>query len=154
VESSAATFCRAVALMQLQKSTRRKIMSQQGEQLVPNSSQPNNPASTPASTVDEVFNAIRDFVTKAPETINKAVERALNVKDTTVLLRLGEKESDALDTLVSAGIFKSRMDAANFLIAEGIKSQAALFSRIQSKLDEIERLRNELRETVAPEIPK
>lgn len=129
-------------------------MSQQGEQLVPNSSQPNNPASTPASTVDEVFNAIRDFVTKAPETINKAVERALNVKDTTVLLRLGEKESDALDTLVSAGIFKSRMDAANFLIAEGIKSQAALFSRIQSKLDEIERLRNELRETVAPEIPK
>lgn len=133
-------------------------MSQPGEQLVPNPSQPNDPtsppASTPTSTVDEVVNAIRDFVSKAPETINKAVERALNVKDTTVLLRLGEKESDALDTLVSAGIFKSRMDAANFLIAEGIKSQAALFSRIQSKLDEIERLRNELRETVAPEIPK
>ena len=125
-------------------------MSQQGEQLVPNPPQPSNQT----STVDEVVNAIREFVTKAPETINKAVERALNVKDTTVVLRLGENESEALDTLVSAGIFKSRMDAANFLIAEGIKSQAELFNRIQSKLDEIERLRNELRETVAPEIPK
>jgi hypothetical protein len=129
-------------------------MSQQGEQLVPNSSQTDNQASPPPSTVDEVVNAIREFVTKAPETINKAVERAMNVKDTTVVLRLGDKESEALDTLVSAGIFKSRMEAAHFLIVEGIKSQAELFSRIQSKLDEIERLRNELRETIAPEIPK
>ena len=127
-------------------------MSNQGEQLVQNP-QPQSTGSQ-HSTVDDVVSAIREFVSKAPETINKAVERAMNVKDTTVLLRLGEKESDALDTLVSAGIFKSRMEAANFLIAEGIKSQAELFSRIQSKLDEIERLRSELRETVAPEIPK
>lgn len=127
-------------------------MSNQAEQLAQNP--PPQPASSQHSTVDDVVNAIREFVTKAPETINKAVERAMNVKDTTVLLRLGDKESDALDTLVSAGIFKSRMEAANFLIAEGIKSQTELFNRIQSKLNEIERLRSELRETVAPEIPK
>ncbi|MBL8208484.1 MAG: hypothetical protein JNM09_29915 [Blastocatellia bacterium] len=127
-------------------------MSNQGEQLVQNP-QPQQSGGQ-HSTVDDVVNAIREFVTKAPETINKAVERAMNVKDTTVLLRLGEKESDALDTLVSAGIFKSRMEAANFLVVEGIKAQAELFSRIQSKMDEIERLRNELRETVASDIPK
>jgi hypothetical protein len=120
-----------------------------GEPLVPN---PTPPSSHEPSTIEEVVNVIREFVTKAPETINKAVERAINVKDTTVLLRLGEKESDALDTLVSAGIFKSRLEAANFLIAEGIKAQADLFARIQSKLDEIERLRNELRQTVGPEV--
>jgi Arc/MetJ-type ribon-helix-helix transcriptional regulator len=125
-------------------------MSNQGEQLVQNPTPPGNQH----STVDDVVSAIREFVTKAPETINKAVERAMNVKDTTVLLRLGDHESDALDTLVSAGIFKSRMEAANFLIAEGIKSQAELFSRIQTKLNEIERLRNELRETVAPDMSK
>lgn len=122
------------------------MSNQSGEQLVPNPHPPNEP---PHSTVEDVVNAIRDFVSKAPDTINKAVERAMNVKDTTVILRLGESESDALDTLVSAGIYKSRTEAANFLIAEGIKSQAALFARIQSKLDEIERLRNELRQTVA-----
>ncbi len=127
-------------------------MSMQGEQLVQNPTP--QTTSSQHSTVDDVVSAIREFVSKAPETINKAVERAMNVKDTTVLLRLGDQESDALDTLVSAGIFKSRMEAANFLIAEGIKSQAELFSRIQSKLNEIERLRTELRETVAPEIPK
>jgi len=127
-------------------------MSNQGEQLVQNP-QPQQSGGQ-HSTVDDVVNAIREFVTKAPETINKAVERAMNVKDTTVLLRLGEKDSDALDTLVSAGIFKSRMEAANFLVVEGIKAQAELFSRIQSKMDEIERLRNELRETVASDIPK
>jgi Arc/MetJ-type ribon-helix-helix transcriptional regulator len=125
-------------------------MNNQGEQLVQNPTPPSNQH----STVDDVVSAIREFVTKAPETINKAVERAMNVKDTTVLLRLGDQESDALDTLVSAGIFKSRMDAANFLIAEGIKSQAPLFGRIQTKLNEIERLRNELRETVAPDMSK
>jgi Arc/MetJ-type ribon-helix-helix transcriptional regulator len=124
------------------------MSNQSSEQLVPNPT-PQPQGNPPSSTVEEVVNAIREFVTKAPETINKAVERAMNVKDTTVILRLGESESDALDTLVSAGIYKSRTEAANFLIAEGIKSQAALFARIQSKLDEIERLRSELRQTVA-----
>lgn len=122
------------------------MSNQSGEQLVP---QPQPEPQGSHSTVEDVVNAIRDFVTKAPDTINKAVERAMNVKDTTVILRLGESESDALDTLVSAGIYKSRTEAASFLITEGIKAQAPLFARIQSKLDEIERLRNELRQTVA-----
>ncbi len=125
--------------------------NQSGEQLVPSTTPPNQP-NNPVSPIDEVVNAIRDFVSKAPETINKAVESAMNVKDTTVILRLGEKESDALDTLVSAGIFKSRSEAANFLIAEGIKAQAELFGKIHNKMDEIERLRSELRQTIAPKI--
>jgi len=122
--------------------------------LAPNQLPPHQPHSGPRETLDDVTSAIRDFVTKMPETINKAVERALNVRDTTVLLRLGEKDSEALDTLVSAGIFTSRAEAATFLIGEGIKAQAPLFGRIQSKLDEIERLRGELRQSVAPDIQK
>jgi len=104
--------------------------------------------------VDDVTSAIRDFVNKVPETINKAVERALNVRDTAVLLRLSESSSDALDTLVSAGIFRTRAEAAAFLIDEGIKAQAPLFQRIQSKLAEIERLREELRQSAAPDVSK
>lgn len=114
--------------------------------------QPTQQQSSRRDTVDDVTTAIRDFINKVPETVNKAVERAMNVKDTTVLLRLGDKESDAVDTLVSAGIFRSRNDAAVFLVSEGIKAQAALFERIQSKMDEIERLRSELRESVTGQI--
>lgn len=105
-------------------------------------------------TIDDLTSTIRDFVSKVPETINKAVERALNVRDTTVLLRLSDQTSDSLDTLVSAGIFRNRAEAAAFLIDEGIQTQAPLFQRIQSKLSEIERLRDELRHSVSPDIQK
>jgi hypothetical protein len=95
---------------------------------------------------------LRDFVNKVPETINRAIERALNVRDTTVVVRLSDPISEALDTLVTAGIFKGRAEAAAFLIGEGVKAQSPLFGRIQAKLAEIERLRDELRHTVSPEI--
>lgn len=95
--------------------------------------------------------ALRDLVNKVPETVNKAVERALNVRDTTVLVRLSDESSDQLDKLIMAGVFKGRAEAAAFLIDEGIKAQGALFQRINDKMAEIERLRAELRQSVKPE---
>jgi Arc/MetJ-type ribon-helix-helix transcriptional regulator len=89
-----------------------------------------------------------------PDTFSKAVERAMNVRDTTVLLRLSDESSDKVDTLVSAGVFRSRGEAAAFLVEEGIKAQSALFQRIQDKLTEIEKLRDELRTSISPEPPK
>lgn len=103
-----------------------------------------------AETLDDITSTIRDLFNRVPETVNKAVERAMNVRDTTVLVRLSESSSDSIDTLVSAGIFKGRADAAAFLIEEGIKAQVPLFQRIQEKLSEIEKLRDELRNSVAP----
>jgi Arc/MetJ-type ribon-helix-helix transcriptional regulator len=105
-------------------------------------------------TIDEITSSLRDLFNRVPDTFSKAVERAINVRDTTVLLRLGDEASDKLDTLVSAGVFKSRAEAAAFLVEEGIKSQSALFQRIQDKLTEIEKLRDELRSSISPEIPK
>lgn len=116
------------------------------QQLTP----PPPPASSRAGeTLDEITSTLRDLFNRVPETVNKAVERAMNVRDTTVLVRLSDASSDSIDTLVSAGIFKGRADAAAFLIEEGIKGQAPLFQRIQDKLSEIERLRDELRHSVA-----
>ncbi|MGH9850198.1 MAG: hypothetical protein ACREBD_10100, partial [Blastocatellia bacterium] len=71
-----------------------------------------------------------------------------------VLIRLSDESSDKLDTLVSAGVFRSRAEAAAFLIEEGIKAQSPLFQRIQNKLGEIEKLREELRTSISPELPK
>ena len=101
-------------------------------------------------TVDEMASTIREFVTKVPETINKAVEKALNVRDATLLIKLNESVADSIDKLVTSGVFKSRAEAAAFLIEEGIKSQGVLFSRIQAKMEEIEKLRDELRHSLSP----
>ncbi len=105
-------------------------------------------------TIDEIASTLRDMLGRVPDTFAKAVERAINVRDTTVLLRLSDESSDKVDTLVSAGIFRSRAEAAAFLVDEGIKAQSTLFQRIQDKLGEIERLRDELRHSVSPEMPK
>ncbi len=125
----------------------------------PNDPKPTAVASAPqpagshgSEPVDfSVADMLRDLVNKVPETVNKAVELALNVRDTTVLVRLSESSSDHLDKLITAGVFKSRSEAAAFLIDEGIKAQAALFQRIEAKMSEIERLREELRKSVTPE---
>jgi hypothetical protein len=95
---------------------------------------PTHTSSRAGETLDEITSTIRDLFNRVPETVNKAVERAMNVRDTTVLVRLPESSSDAIDTLIE----------------EGIKAQSPLFQRIQDKLGEIERLRSELRNSVAP----
>lgn len=113
---------------------------------------PTPPAgNTPKDTIEEIASTLRDLFNRVPETVNKAVERAINVKDTTVVVRLSEESSDKLDRLVAAGVFKNRMEAAAFLVEEGIKTQTPLFQRIADKLSEIERIRAELRNSVAPE---
>lgn len=117
----------------------------QNQQLTP----PPTATSRAGETIEDIASTLRDLFNRVPETVNKAVERAMNVRDTTVLVRLSENSSDAIDTLVSAGIFKSRADASAFLIDEGIKAQNALFQRIQAKLSEIEKLRDELRHSVS-----
>ena len=116
--------------------------------------QPQSSGSKASETLEDITSTLRDLFTRVPESVNRAVERALNVRDTTILVRLSDSSSDAVDTLVSAGIFKGRAEAAAFLIDEGIKAQAALFQRIQSKLTEIERIRQELRTSVTPDMQK
>lgn len=113
--------------------------------------QPQSSGSKASETIEDITATLRDLFNRVPESVNKAVDRALNYRDTTILVRLSDSSSDAIDTLVSAGIFKGRAEAAAFLIDEGIKSQADLFQRIQSKLSEIERIREELRTSVTPE---
>jgi Arc/MetJ-type ribon-helix-helix transcriptional regulator len=65
--------------------------------------------------------------------------------DYVVAVKVTPAAQEKIDQLVAAGIFRSRAEAAGFLIEEGIKTQTALFDRVQQKLAEIERLRAELR---------
>ena len=126
----------------------------QGGPLTPQPPSSHSPGNKAAETIDEIASTLRDLFSRVPDGVSKAVERAMNIRDTTALVRLSDASSDALDTLVSAGVFKSRSEAAAFLIDEGIKAQSPLFQRIQDKLTEIERLRAELRTTISPDMPK
>jgi len=104
-----------------------------------------------------VSSSVRDIASRIPESlasigrdISRTVERALSAKDDYVVaVKVSHEAQEKLEQLVQAGVFRSRAEAAAFLIDEGIKAQTPLFERVATKLSEIERLRAELRGMVA-----
>jgi hypothetical protein len=133
---------------------------------------PNQPANTTEPLVDDLMvhddemdeeprgadrerisSSMRDTLHRIPESlssigrdISRTIERAISAKDEYVVaVKVSHEAQDHLDQLVMAGVFRSRAEAAAFLIEEGIKAQSDLFGRVSAKLSEIERLRAELR---------
>jgi len=102
------------------------------------------------SSVKEVAQKTGEALNKATESIGKAIESALAARDKVVMVRVNDDSLRSLDALVQTGIFKSRSEAAAFLISEGVKAQAPLFDRIWERIKEIERLRAELKDIVKP----
>ncbi len=125
------------------------------------------PESEPVETVDDLIlhddgseehsertkSSVRDLASRIPESlsaigrdISRTIERAMSAKDEYVVaVKVSPEAQDKLEQLVQAGVFHSRAEAAGFLIDEGIKTQSALFERVEQKLAEIERLKAELR---------
>src|SRR2546425_11378061 len=103
-----------------------------------------------ASSVKEVAQKTGEAFNKATESIGKAIDSALAARDHVVMVRVNDDSLKSLDALVQTGIFKSRSEAAAFLISEGVKAQSALFERISERIKEIERLRAELKGIVNP----
>lgn len=102
---------------------------------------------------ERTASSVRDIASRIPESlsaigrdISRTIERAMSAKDDYVVaVKISPAAQDKLEQLVQAGVFRNRAEAAGFLIDEGIKTQAALFGRVEQKLAEIERLRAELR---------
>ncbi|MGH9945149.1 MAG: hypothetical protein ACRD9R_22590 [Pyrinomonadaceae bacterium] len=102
---------------------------------------------------DRMSSSVRDIASRIPESlssigrdISRTIERAMSAKDDYVVaVKVSHEAQEKLENLVQAGVFRSRAEAAAFLIDEGIKAQGPLFDRVQQKLSEIERLRAELR---------
>ena len=111
---------------------------------------------------DRVQSSVREMASRIPESlssigrdISRTIERALSAKDDYVVaVKVSHEAQDSLEQLVQAGVFRSRADAAAFLIDEGIKAQHELFERVGQKLSEIERLRAELRGMISKEEPR
>src|SRR2546426_260007 len=99
-----------------------------------------------ASSVRDIASRIPESLSAIGRDISRTIERAISAKDDYVVaVKVSPDAQEKLEQLVQAGVFRSRAEAAGFLIDEGIKTQSALFERVEQKLAEIERLRAELR---------
>jgi hypothetical protein len=107
----------------------------------------------PETSSERTKSSVRELASRIPESlsaigrdISRTIEKAMSAKDEYVVaVKVSPEAQDKLEQLVQAGVFHSRVEAAGFLIDEGIRVQAALFERVEQKLAEIERLRAELR---------
>lgn len=103
-----------------------------------------------ASSVRDIASRIPESLSAIGRDISRTIEKAISAKDDYVVaVKISPEAQDKLEQLVQAGVFRSRAEAAGFLIDEGINTQAALFDRVRQKLAEIERLRAELRGLIA-----
>ncbi len=108
--------------------------------------------------VDEVNKTVRVAIVKGVdaaesigENIRDTIQGMRGSRDNVVMVRVDKASLDRLDELVEAGIMGSRSEAAAFLIAEGIKARQPLFDRIEEKIQEIRRAKEELRRMVDEE---
>lgn len=112
--------------------------------------EPEEEHSRTASSVRDIASRIPESLSAIGRDISRTIEKAISAKDDYVVaVKISPEAQDKLEQLVQAGVFRSRAEAAGFLIDEGIKTQAALFDRVRQKLAEIERLRAELRGLIA-----
>ena len=103
-----------------------------------------------ASSVRDIASRIPESLSAIGRDISRTIEKAISAKDDYVVaVKISPEAQEKLEALVQAGVFRSRAEAAGFLIDEGIKTQSALFDRVRQKLAEIERLRAELRGLIA-----
>lgn len=104
------------------------------------------------NVLQDIGDQIGDFAQKTIETIRSTVEKSLSGRNAVLSIRVSEETSEKLGMLVEAGLFKSKSESAAFLIDEGITKQSAMFERVVDKMDEINKLRDELKNIVSEEI--
>ncbi len=109
--------------------------------------------------VDEVNKTVRVAIVKGVdaaenlgENIRDTIKGMKGSRDNVVMVRVDKASLDRLDELVEAGIMSSRSESAAFLIAEGIKARQPLFNRIEEKIQEIRRAKEELRKMVDEDV--
>lgn len=105
--------------------------------------------------VEDVNKAVKVAIergTDAAESIGENIRDTFqgirSSRDNVVMVRIDAESLARLDELVDAGIMGSRSEAAAFLISEGVKGRQALFDRIAEKVQEIRRVKDELRNLV------
>ena len=111
----------------------------------------NNKGKKQQSTLDELGNQVEKFAIKTAESIKRVIDKTRSSRNTVLTIRIDEESNKKMNMLVDAGLFKSRSESGAFLIQEGLKSQSMLFSKITSKLEKIDKIKEELKNIVSEE---
>jgi len=104
------------------------------------------------SKLEDLGSQVENLAAKTAESIKRSADKALASRNTVLTIRVNDDCNRKLNMLVDAGLFKSRSESAAFLIEQGIRSQDVLFSKIISKLDKIDKIKEELKTIVSEEI--
>jgi len=95
------------------------------------------------SSAKKVAGEIGDEIAR---TTDRLVEEARSLKRQTVIsVRLDDETVRRLQQLIDAGVCKTRSEAVAFLTRAGMRSREELFRKIEERVAEIQRIREELR---------
>lgn len=103
---------------------------------------------SPRNKLSDFADSVENFATRTVESMKKTIDKALTSRNTVLSIRVSDEANQRLTMLVEAGIFKSRSESAAFLIGEGIKRHEELFSKVASKMSEIEKIKEELQKII------
>lgn len=100
--------------------------------------------------VYEFINSAKQMATEVSSEIAQTAERLFEEaksakRQIVVSVRLDDESARRVDQLVEAGICGSRSEAVAVLTKSGIQSRQELFDRIETKIQEIQRIKDEIR---------
>jgi Arc/MetJ-type ribon-helix-helix transcriptional regulator len=104
------------------------------------------------TVLEELGDQVEKFASRTVASIKRSIDKSLSSRNIVLTIRVNDEANDKLTKLVEAGLFKSRSESAAFLIEEGIKSQANLFGKIATKMEKIEKIKEELKDIISQEI--
>jgi len=122
----------------------------EGKQATGESGEPGE--SSQKNVFEEFGEQVGKFATKTMDSIRQSIDKAMEARNTVLTIRVNEEANKKMGMLVDTGIFKSRSESAAFLIEEGIKHQGTLFKKISDKLEQIGKLKDELKTIVSDEL--
>lgn len=127
-------------------------MNDENKQTKEEKPQTGDSGSKQKNVFEEFGDSVGRFATKTFESIKQTIDKSMNSRNTVLTIRVNDDANKKMNMLVEAGIFKSRSESAAYLIEEGIKFQERLFERIAKKLEEIEKIRLDLKDVIRDEM--
>jgi|DewCreStandDraft_5_1066085.scaffolds.fasta_scaffold00100_58 Arc/MetJ-type ribon-helix-helix transcriptional regulator len=102
--------------------------------------------------VAELSRESAQFLASLGRTIRESINQALEGRANVVMVRVNDETLRAIDELVQAGLFKTRSEAAAFLLHEGMKARRDVLDSISETARRIEELRQQLRARLQGEV--